>query len=75
MKNNISVTIDSEILKEIKENFPNQKRSQVIEDALAFWSAEKRKNKVKEEAMMLKSFMSEALSIEAETIEDGLSGI
>jgi hypothetical protein len=75
MKSNISVTIDVEILNEIKENFPNKKRSQVIEEALAFWSAEKRKNRIKEEAIILKGFMSEALELESESIEDGLSGI
>jgi len=75
MKSNISVTIDSEILKEIKENFPDKKRSQVIEEALEFWSSEKRKNKIKEEALKLKEFMNEALEIESESVGDGLDGI
>jgi hypothetical protein len=75
MKNNISVTIDVEILKDIEENFPNKKRSQVIEEALAFWSAEKRKNRIKEEGLKLKQFMSEALEMEEENVEDGLIGI
>jgi hypothetical protein len=75
MKNNISVTIDVEILKDVEENFPNKKRSQVIEEALAFWSAEKRKNRIKEEALKLKHFMSEALELESENVEDGLSGL
>jgi len=75
MKSNISVTIDVEILKDIEENFPNKKRSQVIEEALAFWSAEKRKNRIKEEGLKLKQFMSEALEMEDENIEDGLVGI
>jgi hypothetical protein len=75
MKSNISVTIDVEILKDVEENFPNKKRSQVIEEALAFWNAEKRKNRIKEEGLKLKHFMSEALELEAENVEDGLSGL
>jgi len=75
MKSNISVTIDEEVLKEIKTNFPNQKRSQVIEEALAFWNAQKKKNKLKNDALILKNFISESMDIESENIEDGLHDI
>ena len=75
MKSSISITIDSEILDEVKRNFPDKKRSQVIEEALSFWNSEKKKNKLKEEALKLKKFMAEATEIENELLEDGLGEI
>jgi hypothetical protein len=75
MKNNISITIDEEILEEIKTNFPNQKRSQVIEEALSFWNDQKKKNQLKKDAFLLKNFMSESMDIENESIDDGLHDI
>ncbi|MDC0980197.1 hypothetical protein OAQ84_00530 [Bdellovibrionales bacterium] len=75
MKNSISVTIDEKILKDLEENFPGKKRSQVFEEALEFWSAEKKKNRLREDALKLKAFMSEASELESENAGDGLDGV
>ena len=72
MKNNISITIKKELLDEVKNSFPNKNRSQVIEEALEFWTARKRKNILKEDAKKLANFQNESKEIEEETFEDGL---
>lgn len=75
MKSNISITIDSKILEEVERNFPDKKRSQVIEEALSFWNSEQKKNKLKNDALKLKKFMAESNDIESELLEDGLSEV
>ncbi len=75
MKSNISITIQKELLDEIKASFPDKNRSQIIEEALEFWTAQKRKNLLKKDANKLKSFLDESREIENENIGDGLSGL
>ncbi len=73
MKSNISITIKKELLDEVKSFFPDQNRSQVIEEALEFWTAQKRKNQLKIDAKKLSNFLCESNEIESEAIEDGLN--
>lgn len=74
MKTNISITIDSNLLKEVEKSAPDKKRSQLIEEALIFWNEQKHKNKVKADALKLKKFIEkedESSLIESETLGDG----
>lgn len=75
MKSSISITIEKELLDELRAIFPKKNRSQVIEDALKFWTARKKKNLLKRDAEKLKDFLEESEQIEAETIEDGLDDL
>jgi metal-responsive CopG/Arc/MetJ family transcriptional regulator len=75
MKNNISITIEQELLDEVKSSFPNKNRSQVIEEALEFWTAQKKKNQLKEDAKKLSKFLNESKEAEEEALEDGLHGL
>jgi len=72
MKSNISITIEEDLLKEVKKSFPNKNRSQVIEEALENWNAQKIENRLKEDAKKLATFLSESKEIESEALEDGL---
>lgn len=75
MKTNISITIDSLLLKKVEKNFPDKKRSQLIEEALIFWIEQRKKNQVKSDALKLKHVIGTESAdsvIELETLEDGL---
>lgn len=72
MKNNISVSIENAILQEVKKTFPGEKRSQVIEKALEFWTLREKKNQLQADAIKLMASMGEAMELEAACLGDGL---
>lgn len=72
MKSSISVTIKKELLDELKSSFPNKNRSQVIEEALEFWTAKKKRNQLKKDAKKLSNFSTELKELEDELVGDGL---
>jgi len=73
MKTNISITIDEEVLEEAKRSFPDKKRSQIIEDALSFWTKKEQQKRIRLEAIKLLNFQKDLDDIEEDTVMDGLS--
>lgn len=73
MKTNISITIEEKVLEEAKKSFPNKKRSQIIEDALSFWTKKEQQERIRLEAIKLLNYQNDIKDIEEETIMDGLN--
>ena len=79
MKNNISISIEQKILQELKEVFPGEKRSQVIEKALEFWTMRKKQSQLRSDALKIMSVAGtgscEVHDLENSLISDGLDDL